>query len=133
MMLSQSAARKRWRQAHCLIFTQQMFSPSDMGDGTDSKKFISTRRLALESDEICINAMRVMSVRKKQESRTVPNAAQRWTVTMADEMKKRTNRDYTAWDLNVPHLVFIKQRQKLEALFKRKARRKMKQELKEKE
>lgn len=50
---------------------------------------------------------------------------------MADELKKRTNRDYTAWDLNVPHLVFIKQRQKLEALFKRKARRKMKQELKE--
>jgi len=52
---------------------------------------------------------------------------------MADEMKKRTNRDYTAWDLNVPRLVFIKRRQKLEALFKRKARRKMKQELKEEE
>lgn len=48
---------------------------------------------------------------------------------MADELKKRTNRDYTAWDLNVPHIVFIKRRQKLEALFKRKARRKMKQEI----
>jgi len=49
---------------------------------------------------------------------------------MADELKKRTNRDYTAWDLNVPHLVFIKRRQKLEALFKRKARREMKRKLK---
>lgn len=48
---------------------------------------------------------------------------------MADELKKRTNRDYTAWDLNVPQIVFIKRRQKLEALFKRKARRKMKQEI----
>jgi len=50
---------------------------------------------------------------------------------MADELKKRTHRDYTAWDLNVPQIVIVKNRQKLEAMFKRKARRKMKQELKE--
>lgn len=49
---------------------------------------------------------------------------------MADELKKRTNKDYTAWDLNAPHIVCIKRRQKLEALFKRKARREMKRELK---
>ena len=49
---------------------------------------------------------------------------------MKNEMKKRTNKDYTAWDLNVPQYVHIKNRQKLEAIFKRKARRKMKQELK---
>lgn len=48
---------------------------------------------------------------------------------MADELKKRTHKDYTAWDLNVPRYVFIKNRQRLEALFKRKARRKMKQEV----
>ena len=52
---------------------------------------------------------------------------------MSDELKKRTNHDYTAWDLNVPQLVFIKNRQKLEAIFKRKARRKMKQELNKEE
>jgi len=50
---------------------------------------------------------------------------------MADELKKRTHRDYTAWVLNVPQIVIVKNRQKLEAMFKRKARRKMKQELKE--
>lgn len=47
-----------------------------------------------------------------------------------NELKRRTNKDYTAWDLNVPQYVHIKNRQKLEAIFKRKARRKMKQELK---
>ena len=50
---------------------------------------------------------------------------------MADDLRKRTHRDYTAWDLNVPQIVIVKNRQKLEAMFKRKARRKMKQELKE--
>ena len=48
---------------------------------------------------------------------------------MADELKKRTTRDYTAWDLNVPTIVHIHNRQKWEAMFKRKARRKMKREL----
>lgn len=48
---------------------------------------------------------------------------------MADELKKRTNKDYTAWDLNCPHVVRVKNRQKLEAIFKRKARRKMKREV----
>jgi hypothetical protein len=46
-----------------------------------------------------------------------------------NELKKRTNKDYTVWDLNCPQIVHIKNRQKLEAKFKRKARRKMKQEL----
>lgn len=46
-----------------------------------------------------------------------------------NELKRRTHRDYTAWDLNVPQIVVVKDRQKLEAMFKRKARRKMKQEL----
>lgn len=48
---------------------------------------------------------------------------------MADELKLRTHRDYTAWDLNCPQIVIIKNRQKLEAMFKRRARRRMKQEL----
>jgi len=48
---------------------------------------------------------------------------------MPNDLKKATHKDYTAWDLNVPQLIFIKKRQKLEAVFKRKARRKMKQEL----
>lgn len=49
---------------------------------------------------------------------------------MANEMKRMTTKDYTAWDLNVPQFVHIYNRQKLEAVFKRKARRKLKQELK---
>lgn len=49
---------------------------------------------------------------------------------MANELKKETNKDYTAWDLNCPRYVQIKNRQKLEALFKRKARRKLKRNLK---
>ena len=52
---------------------------------------------------------------------------------MADELKRMTHRDYTAWDLNVPQIVIVKNRQKLEAVFKRKARRKMKQTLKQTE
>ena len=47
-----------------------------------------------------------------------------------NEFKRRTDKDYTAWDLDVPQYVHIKNRQKLEAILKRKARRKMKQELK---
>lgn len=53
---------------------------------------------------------------------------------MADEMKRLTHKDYTAWDLNVMKGIFPhnhnKNWQDLEAKFKRKARRKMKQELK---
>ena len=48
---------------------------------------------------------------------------------MANELKQMTHKDYTAWDLNVPQIVIVKNRQKLEAVFKRKARRKLKQEL----
>ena len=48
-----------------------------------------------------------------------------------DELKQRTNKIYTAWDLNCPRIVHIKNRQKLEAKFKRMVRRKLKQELKE--
>ncbi len=48
-----------------------------------------------------------------------------------DNLKKETVKDYTAWDLNCPRIVKIKNRQKLESIFKRKARRKAKQKLKE--
>lgn len=44
-----------------------------------------------------------------------------------DDLKKATSKDYTAWDLNCP--VRVKNRQKLEAIFKRKARRKLKKAL----
>ena len=47
-----------------------------------------------------------------------------------DKLKKDTVKDYTAWDLNCPRFVRVKGRQKLEAIFKRKARRKAKQKLK---
>lgn len=47
-----------------------------------------------------------------------------------DDLKKETVEDYTAWDLNCPRFVRIKNRQKWEARFKRKARRKNKQKLK---
>lgn len=46
-----------------------------------------------------------------------------------DELKKETVKDYTAWDLNCNGIVRVKGRQKLEAIFKRKARRKAKQRL----
>lgn len=49
--------------------------------------------------------------------------------TMPDELRKRTHKDYTSWDLNCPQYVNVKNRQKLEAKFKRKARREMKREL----
>jgi hypothetical protein len=41
-----------------------------------------------------------------------------------DAMKKATAVDYTSWDLNCPQYVHIRNRQKWEAKFKRKARRK---------
>jgi hypothetical protein len=47
-----------------------------------------------------------------------------------DILKKETIKDYTAWDLNCPRFCNIKNRQKLEAKFKRKARRKLKKDLK---
>ena len=47
-----------------------------------------------------------------------------------DALKRMTCKDYTNWDLNCPQYVTVKNRQKLEAMFKRKARRKMKIELK---
>ena len=43
-----------------------------------------------------------------------------------DDLKKETVKDYTAWDLNCK-CTGIKKRQKLEAIFKRKARHKIKQ------
>lgn len=46
-----------------------------------------------------------------------------------DKLKKETVVDYTAWDLNTKW-VQVKNRQKLEAKFKRKARRKNKNSLK---
>lgn len=47
-----------------------------------------------------------------------------------DELKKETVKDYTAWDLNCPRFIKVKNRQKFEKIFKRKARRKMKREVK---
>ena len=47
-----------------------------------------------------------------------------------DNLKKETTKDYTAWDLNCK-FVCMKNRQKLEAIFKRKARRREKQKLRE--
>lgn len=46
-----------------------------------------------------------------------------------DYFKKATCKDYTAWDLNCPQYIQVKNRQKLEAKLKRKARRKLKKEL----
>jgi len=48
-----------------------------------------------------------------------------------NELKRRTYKNYTAWDLNCPQIVHVSNRQKLEAIFKRAARRKMKQELRQ--
>lgn len=48
-----------------------------------------------------------------------------------DRLKQDTIVDYTAWDLNAKKgLVIVKNRQKLEKMFKRKSRRKAKQNLK---
>lgn len=47
-----------------------------------------------------------------------------------DDFKKATFKDYSAWDLNCS-VVTVKNRQKLEKIFKRKARRKNKKELDE--
>lgn len=49
-----------------------------------------------------------------------------------DNLKKDTVKDYTAWDLNCPRFVRVKNRQKLETIFKRKARRKIKELLRRK-
>ena len=48
---------------------------------------------------------------------------------MMDDLKRATCKDYTAWDLNCPQFVQVKNRQRLEAIFKRKARRKLKKAL----
>ena len=47
-----------------------------------------------------------------------------------NELKKRTNKNYTAWDLNCPEVVTIRNRQTLEKKFKRAAKRQMRMELK---
>ena len=47
-----------------------------------------------------------------------------------DYLKSATCKDYTAQDLNCPRLVNVKNRQKIESMFKRKARRKAKENLK---
>lgn len=47
-----------------------------------------------------------------------------------DKFKEKTIIDYTSWDINCPYIARKrKTRQKLINLFKRKARRKLKQEL----
>lgn len=48
-----------------------------------------------------------------------------------DAFKRDTVKDYTAWDLNCTRFVRIKKRQALEAIFKRKARRRNKQFLRQ--
>lgn len=74
-----------------------------------------------------------MSVKMHDKIQDISDAAvdekPRWRIEMANELRKRTHKDYTCWDLNCPQYVHVKNRQKLEAKFKRKARRKMKQEL----
>ena len=47
-----------------------------------------------------------------------------------DDLKKLTNKGYTAVDLNIPQYVHIKNRQIWERLLKKKAKRKLKQDLK---
>lgn len=47
-----------------------------------------------------------------------------------DYLKSATVRKYTYSDLNCPHIIHIANRQKLEALYKRAARRILRQELK---
>jgi hypothetical protein len=49
-----------------------------------------------------------------------------------DKFKQNTIKDYTAWDLNCPYICRMrKTRNKLRNIFKRKARRKLKVDLKE--
>lgn len=48
-----------------------------------------------------------------------------------DAFKRDTVKDYTAWDLNCARFIRIKKRQALEAMFKRKARRRNKQFLRQ--
>lgn len=47
-----------------------------------------------------------------------------------NELKKRTNKNYTAWDLNCPQVVIVRNRQTLEKKFKRAAKHQMRIELK---
>ena len=47
-----------------------------------------------------------------------------------DYLKRATCVDYTSWDLNCPHYVRPKDKQIMETKFKRKARRKDKENLK---
>jgi hypothetical protein len=47
-----------------------------------------------------------------------------------DALKKETVKDFTAWDLNCPRVVNPRGKHKLKKIFKRKARRKMKKEVK---
>ena len=50
---------------------------------------------------------------------------------MTDELKRQTIQDYSAWDLNCKVVSYRPRlRRKLTSLFKRKARRKMNQEVK---
>ena len=47
-----------------------------------------------------------------------------------DRLKAKTIKDYTAWDINCPFVCMRHDtRQKLKKIFKRKARRKLKQEV----
>jgi len=51
-----------------------------------------------------------------------------------DDFKKETMRDYTAWDLNCPYICKrYKEGRKLIKIFKRKARRKLKRDIKTEE
>ena len=47
-----------------------------------------------------------------------------------DDFKKKTVKDYTAWDLNCPHICRkTRLTNKLKLIFKRKARRSLKREI----
>ncbi len=46
-----------------------------------------------------------------------------------DDLKKLTNKSYTATDLNIPQYVHIRNRQKWERIFKKKAKSKLKRDL----
>lgn len=52
-----------------------------------------------------------------------------------DKFKEKTINDYTAWDLDCKYntKTYDRRNQKLKSIFRRKARRKMKQELLQKE
>lgn len=51
-----------------------------------------------------------------------------------DDFKRNTIKDYTAWDINCPYICRMrKTRNKLRTIFKRKARRKLKRDIKTEE